>query len=59
MTDYHMNEKTNMVTRGDSSKTEDFEEIWTFIREKDTWLLDEIDQEANRGDLRYARAFSE
>lgn len=59
MTDYHINEKSGNITRGDRTKTENFEEIWKFIRVNNTWLLDEIDQEANRDDLRYARAYSE
>jgi preprotein translocase subunit SecG len=59
MTDYHIKEKTKTVFRGDPNKTERFEEIWKFIRVNNAWLLDEIDQEANRDDLNYSRAYTQ
>lgn len=59
MTDYHINEKTKGVFRGDPNKTENFEEIWRYIRVNNAWLLDEIDQSVGSDDLKYARAYTE
>lgn len=59
MKDYHINEKTKAVQKGDPSKTADFEELWRFIRINDSWLLDEIDQTVNNDDLKYARAYTQ
>lgn len=59
MTDYHINEKTKSVQKGDPSKTENFEELWRFIRIRDAWMLDEIDQTVNKDDLKYARAYTQ
>lgn len=59
MTDYHINEKTKTVIKGYPSKTENFEELWRFIRVNDQWVLDEIDQSVNTDDLKYARAYTQ
>ena len=59
MTDYHINEKNKSVFRGDPNKTENFEEIWRYIRVNNAWLLDEIDQSVGSDDLKYARAYTE
>lgn len=58
MTDYHIDEQTKQVIKGNASKAEYFEELWRFIRVNDTWVLDEIDQEVSTGDLAYARAYT-
>ncbi len=59
MVDYTVNAKTLSHISGDSTKPEDFKEIWTFIRDRNKWILDEIDQEATLGDISRGKAFRE
>jgi preprotein translocase subunit YajC len=59
MIDYTINEKTNTVILGDNTNPEDFKEIWTFIRDKNKWLLDEIDQNVTLGDISRSKVFSQ
>jgi predicted lipid-binding transport protein (Tim44 family) len=59
MIDYTINDKTNAVISGDSMEPENFEEIWTFVREGNVWMLDEIDQNVSLGGISRSKAFSE
>jgi predicted lipid-binding transport protein (Tim44 family) len=59
MIDYTIDDKTNAVISGDNSKPETFKEIWTFIRDRHKWKLDEIDQNITMGDIDRSKAFSE
>ena len=59
MIDYTIDDKTNAVISGDNSKPETFKEIWTFIRDRQKWILDEIDQDVSMGDIDRSKAFSE
>jgi hypothetical protein len=44
MLDYTVNERTQAVIKGDNGKPESFSELWKFVREGDTWVLDRIEQ---------------
>lgn len=59
MIDYTINDKTGLLISGDNSNPEEFKEIWTFIRNRNRWLLDEIDQNVTLGDIYKSKAFSE
>ena len=59
MIDYTINDTTYDVISGDNSKSETFKEIWTFIRDRHKWKLDEIDQNVTMGDIDRSKAFSE
>ena len=59
MIDYTIDDKTNTLISGDNSKPEDFKEIWTFIRDKNKWILDEIDQNVTIGDINKSKAITE
>jgi predicted lipid-binding transport protein (Tim44 family) len=59
MIDYTIDDKTNAVISGDNSKPETFKEIWTFIRDRQKWKLDEIDQDVSMGDIDRSKTFSE
>ncbi len=59
MLDYHINENTKDVVSGDSSKATTFAEIWTFVREEDKWMLDEIDQKVSLSDVKQGEIYSE
>ena len=41
--DYHIDDRSGKLLSGSKSKVEHFQEIWHFIRERNKWLLDEID----------------
>ena len=51
MVDYMLNEYTNEVTEGDPSRRSTFEEFWRFIRSDKRWILDEIKQPEEIGDI--------
>ena len=51
MVDYHINEKTKRVTEGVTYRSQDFEEIWRFIRIDNNWYLDKIYSDINGRDL--------
>lgn len=59
MIDYTINDTTNEVISGDKTKPETFKEIWTFIRDRHQWKLDEIDQNVTMTDIDRSKAFSE
>lgn len=48
--DYHVDELTGFRIQG-NEVPEDFAEIWRFIRDDNTWVLDEIDQEVTYDDV--------
>lgn len=59
MIDYTIDDKNNAVISGSNAKTEEFKEIWTFIRNNNKWVLDEIDQNVTLGDINNSKAFTE
>lgn len=59
MIDYTVNAKTLSPISGDPTQPENFQEIWTFVRDNNKWVLDEIDQEATLGDISRGIAFRE
>lgn len=59
MIDYHIDVNTNALISGSMYDPDEFREIWTFIREKNSWLLDEIDQRVTLGDINSSTAYSE
>lgn len=59
MIDYTINDKTAAVLSGDNSQPETFKEIWTFVRDRNKWVLDEIDQNVTISDIDRSKAFSE
>lgn len=59
MIDYTINNKTTAVISGDNSQPETFKEIWTFVRHRNKWILDEIDQNVTISDIDRSKAFSE
>lgn len=59
MIDYTINDKTTAVLSGDNSQPETFKEIWTFVRDRNKWVLDEIDQNVTISDIDRSKAFSE
>ena len=59
MLDYELNESTNMVTKGDRNSPHYFEDVWTFIRNGNIWIADEVDNNVSLGDITKGRAFSE
>jgi hypothetical protein len=59
MLDYELNESTNIVTKGDRNGPRYFEDIWTFIRNENTWIADEVVNNVSLGDITKGRAFSE
>ena len=59
MVDYTIDDKTNALISGDNTNPEVFKEIWVFIREKNNWVLDDIDQNVSIGDINHSRAFTE
>ena len=58
MIDYVIDEKTKTSVSGSGVKLP-FQELWHFVRQGDTWVLDQIDQEASIGDLAGMVASSE
>lgn len=52
MIDYDIDDKTHAILTGSDTEIENFKEIWTFIRDGNKWLLDEIDQNVTLGDIR-------
>ncbi|MCF4101891.1 Tim44-like domain-containing protein [Gillisia sp. M10.2A] len=59
MVDYHINEKTKQVTEGVTYRSQDFEEIWHFIRIDNNWCLDKIYSDINGRDLVDSKSFKE
>lgn len=59
MLDYEVNETTDAVIKGDKNKPHFFEDIWTFIRQGNTWIADDVDNDVSLGDIRRGRASSE
>ena len=59
MTDYTVDETTNQVVKGDSKKTEHFNELWKFVRSGNTWVLDQIDQDVSISELKGFQAKTE
>ncbi len=51
MIDYEIDEKTQKVLNGSKTTTSRFTEVWRFIRFKDEWVLDEIDQRLTISDV--------
>ena len=52
MIDYDIDDKTHAILSGSDKEIESFKEIWTFIRRKNKWVLDEIDQHVTIGDIK-------
>lgn len=59
MLDYELSEATDVVTKGDRNKSHFFEDIYTFVRQGNTWLADAIHNDASLSDISKGRAFSE
>lgn len=59
MIDYTIDKKTSEVISGDDSESNSFSEIWTFLREKDQWKLDEISQNTSFDVIDNSKVFSE
>ena len=59
MLDYEIDEKTGTITKGDQAKKHFFEDIWTFTRQGNIWLADEVDNDVSLGDIRKGTATSE
>jgi hypothetical protein len=58
MIDYTIDDKTGKIIDGKKINLP-FKELWRFIRQGDTWVLDEIDQNVTISDLRDFDPFSE
>lgn len=59
MLDYEIDEKTDAITKGDRYKQHFFEDIWTFTRQGNTWVADEVDNNVSLGDIRKGTSTSE
>lgn len=49
--DYTVDEKTGEVVAGNKDEKEHFQELWKMIRAGDSWVVDEIDQDAGISSL--------
>lgn len=59
MIDYMQDTQTKANVSGNTVIPEKFTELWKFIRANGQWVLDEIDQKVNVGDLKGFRSFTE
>jgi predicted lipid-binding transport protein (Tim44 family) len=57
--DYEIDEASGSITSGKKDKEESFAELWKFIRLKNTWVVDEIDQKVSVGDLSHLKSLVE
>lgn len=57
--DYTISEAGGQVLKGSKTKRESFAELWKFVRAPHGWVLDEIDQKVQLGDLLRMRSSSE
>jgi len=59
MVDYTIDTNSGSVVSGDKSESEAFAELWKYVRGPKGWVLDEIDQKVQIGDLTGFKSFSE
>lgn len=62
MIDYTINIKTGALTSGKEearTTSNSFKEIWVFLRNGNTWVLDEIDENVTIGEINQSVAYTE
>jgi hypothetical protein len=59
MVDYHVDDRDNKITSGNANKSQEFKELWKFIRAGNNWVVDDIKSEVSLADLEKLHAYSE